>query len=108
MEKDYKELYEETIIRILKNYGYVIDCIENPTEEMQLLAVKQRGYAIQFIKNPTEEVQLEAVKQEYKAIDYIANPTEKVKALVRKIAEQNDYKKKYEELLEQLKKYTNK
>ena len=31
--------------------------------KIQLEAVKQNGFAIQFIKNPSEEMQLEAVKQ---------------------------------------------
>lgn len=32
------------------------------TEKEQLAAVKQDGYAIRYIKNPSEEVQLTAVK----------------------------------------------
>ena len=34
------------------------------TEKVKLAAVKQSGYAIQFIHNPSETVQLEAVKKE--------------------------------------------
>ena len=59
---------------------------------MKLEAVKNNGYAIEFIKNPSEEVKLEAVKGNPWLIGYIANPTEKVKKLVkeelRKIREQ--------------------
>lgn len=46
------------------------------TEEEQLVAVKQEGYAIQYINNPSEAVQLEAVKQNVWAIDFIKNPSE--------------------------------
>ena len=38
---------------------------------MQIEAVKQDGYAIQYIKNPSLEVQIEAVKQDGYAIQYI-------------------------------------
>ena len=37
----------------------------------QLVKVKQDGWAIQFIKNPSEEVQLAAVKQNGRAIYFI-------------------------------------
>ena len=46
------------------------------TEEEQLAAVKQEGYAIQYINNPSEAVQLEAVRQNVWAIDFIKNPSE--------------------------------
>ena len=109
MEKYYKD-----IINILKIYGCAIKCIENPTEEMKLTAVKQNGWAISYIKNPTEEVQMLTVTKGKSYIRYIENPTDKVKEfvgfnvdyktkyeeLVRKIEEQNDYKKMYEKLIE--------
>ena len=47
-------------------------------EEVQLEAVKQNGYAIKYIENPTEEVQLAAVKQNGNAIRFIENPYESV------------------------------
>ena len=82
-QKDYKKPYVN-IIDMLKGYPFGIKYIENPTEEMQLLAVKEEPYAIQFIKNPTK----------------------KVKALARKLEEEGkkDYKKMYEELLEKINK----
>lgn len=107
MEKDYKELYED-IINILKNDGYDIKYIKNPTEEMKLTAVKEDPYAIKYIDNPSEEVQILAVMEEESVIRYIKKPTDKVKELARKIEEQNDYKKKYEELVGKLKNYINK
>jgi hypothetical protein len=57
-------------LEAVKQDGYAIQYIKNPSEQVQLEAIKQNGYAIQFIKNPiyyiknpSEQVQLEAVKQ---------------------------------------------
>ena len=38
-----------------------------------LEAVKQNGFSIYFIVNPSEAVQIEAVKQNQEAIKYIEN-----------------------------------
>ena len=84
MEKDYKELYEETIIRMLKANGYLIMYIKKPTEEMQLTAVKQTGWAIQYIEDPSEEVQLEAVKKNPLVIQHIKKPKEEIQLLAAK------------------------
>ena len=43
MKKDYKKIHR-SVINILKEYGHLIEFIEEPTYEMQLEAVKQRGY----------------------------------------------------------------
>ena len=51
-----------------------------PTLKKQLAAVKQNGYRIQFINNPSEEVQLAAVKQNGYSIRFINNPSDKIKA----------------------------
>ena len=40
-----------------------IQYIDNPSEELQLIAVRQTGWTIQFIDNPSIAVCLEAVKQ---------------------------------------------
>ena len=48
------------------------------SEEEQLEAVKQNGFAIQYIANPSEQVQLEAVTQYGRAIKWIASPSEQV------------------------------
>jgi hypothetical protein len=50
---------------------------------MQLAAVKNDGYAIHFIENPSEAVQLAAVKQNGNAIQYIKNPSASVKTLLK-------------------------
>jgi len=49
-----------------------------------LAAVKQNGYSIAYIKNPSEEMQLAAVQQDARAIKYIKNPSEDVKKLANK------------------------
>lgn len=77
MEKYYKELHE-SVINILKNDGYAIKFIANPTEELQIEAVKRNGYLIKYIDNPSEEVQLIAVKNNGYAIQFIENPSEEV------------------------------
>ncbi|MDP0241222.1 hypothetical protein Q7286_08570 [Glaesserella parasuis] len=48
----------------VKNNGWVIMFIKNPTEEIEMEAIKSRGSSINFIKNPTEEMKQEADKQE--------------------------------------------
>lgn len=55
-----------------------IDFLKCTLEEQQYLleAVKQNGYVIEYINNPSESVQLEAVKQNGCAIECINNPSE--------------------------------
>ena len=40
-------------------------------EEYCLQAVKQNGYDLQYVKNPTEEICLEALNQNIEVINYI-------------------------------------
>ena len=66
----------------VKQNGYRIQFINNPSEEVQLAAVKQNGNSIRFINksyNPSEEVQLAAVKQSGDSILF-NNPSDKIKA----------------------------
>jgi hypothetical protein len=69
-------------IYAVKQDGYVIQYIKDPSETVQLEAVKQNGLAIRFIIEkgivPSETVQLEAVKQNGLAIQYIESPSEDV------------------------------
>ena len=76
-------LYAE---KCLKSYALLF--IENPTEEMQMIAVRYNAYSIEYIKNPSERVQLEAVKYNANAIKYIKNPTEEMQMIAVK---QNEY-----------------
>ena len=63
---------------------------------MQLVAVKQNGYAIEYIDNPSEEIQLIALKQDSNNIVDINNPTDKViQELIEKIDIDNTCNFKY-------------
>ena len=98
-----KHLYEDMVI-ISPNYikyienpseqvqlvavqedGHSIQYIQNPSEQAQLAAVNQNGNSIQFIQNPSEQVQLAAVQEDGYSIKYIENPTDKVKQLFTKL-----------------------
>ena len=65
-------------LETVRQDGYCIKFIHNPSEAVQLGAVKQDGYCIQFIHNPSEAVQLEAVRQNGYCIKFIHNPSEAV------------------------------
>ena len=57
---------------------WVIQFIQNPSPDVQLAAVQQDGRAIEYIKNPSEQVQIAAVQQNGWAIKYIKNPSPQV------------------------------
>ena len=63
-----------------KKRQWVIDYKDfDPEDEQQCLeAVKENGWVIQYINNPSEAVQLEAVKENGYTIVYINNPSEAV------------------------------
>ena len=69
---------EEMKIIALRKDGLVIQYIENPSEQVKLAAVKQYGGAIRFIENPTDEIKMEAIKQDGFVIKDIENPTEEM------------------------------
>lgn len=58
--------------------GTYIQYINNPSEELQLLAVEYEPSYIHYINNPSERVQLLVVRQDGYNIRYIKNPTDKV------------------------------
>ena len=62
MEK--KLISEKVQMEAVKQNGYAIEFIDNPSEEVQLAAVKENGRSIKYIKNPSEQAQLEAVEQD--------------------------------------------
>jgi hypothetical protein len=75
---------EEQQLEAVKQNGYAIIHIKNPSEAVQLEAVMENGHAIQFIDSPSEEVQLAAVRQNGHAIKNIENLTKNVlKSLVK-------------------------
>jgi len=75
---DVLQLSEKTQLAAVKQYGYAIRFIKNPSEQVQLAAVERNGTAIGYIKKPSEQVQLAAVKQTGYAIEFINNPSERV------------------------------
>ena len=74
----FKYKTEKEQLKAVREDGYNIMYIHNPSEKVQLEAVENVGDAIQYLYNPSEDVQLEAVKQNGNAIQYIHNPSEKV------------------------------
>jgi len=72
---------EEFIFQMIDKDGYIIDDIDNPTEEMCLRAVISNPYAIYRIKNPTEKMQLIAIENGKGVIFSVRNPTEKMMSL---------------------------
>jgi hypothetical protein len=70
---------EKELLEAVKQNGFAIQFIKNPSEALKMAAVKQNGFAIQFIKNPSEAVQKAAVQQAGYAIKFINNPSEAVK-----------------------------
>ncbi len=50
--------------------------IDNPTREMQELAIDNNARAIQFINNPTEDMMIKAIKDGWINLEYIKNPND--------------------------------
>lgn len=67
---------ESKLIQIIKSNPSIIATIDDPTEEMKLLAVKKSGLVLEYIKNPTIEIQEAAIDNNARAIKYIGSPTE--------------------------------
>jgi hypothetical protein len=65
---------EAVQIAAVEQEPFAIEDIKNPSEAVQLAAVKRNAYSIKFIENPSVEVQIAAVKQNGCAIKYIPNP----------------------------------
>jgi len=83
------EIPEDIALLAVKEHGYAIDYIKDPSEVVQLAAVKRNGDAIAYIikilgHDPSEAVQLAAVKRNGYVIDYIKNPSEVVQLAVMK------------------------
>jgi hypothetical protein len=83
---------EEVQLIAVQQDGDTIQYIENPSEEVQLSAVRQKGSSIRYIKNPSEEVQLAAIEQNYVGFRYIENPSEEA---MLKVVQINGFYIKY-------------
>lgn len=71
---------EELKKRVIES-PIVIRNIENPDEELQLIAVRKNGTTIKYIKNPSFDVKKEAVINNALSIEYIENPEEEIQVL---------------------------
>ncbi|MBP2660567.1 MAG: hypothetical protein H6Q69_3599, partial [Firmicutes bacterium] len=49
------------LIEMIKNNPNTIAYINNPTDEMKLLAIKKNGLALKYIDNPTSQMQESAI-----------------------------------------------
>jgi len=56
------QVVESQDMTLVKQNGYAIEYIENPSDEMKLAAVKQDGCAIKYIENPSDEIKLAAIE----------------------------------------------
>ena len=74
----------------VKDNGYAIMYIKNPSMEDQLAAVRGNGWAIMHIKNPSMEVQLAAVRENWCAIRHIKNPSEEIQLIAALSKDYND------------------
>lgn len=71
--KDIFLFYGEEIGQlVVKQNGYLIRFIENPSIEVQKLAVKSDEYNIKYIKNPSMELQILAVTKNYNVLKIIS------------------------------------
>ena len=69
----------------VRTKGWAIQFVDNPSEDLQMIAVSRDYDAIKYIKDPSENVQLEAIKTYYAAIKFINKPTVKAKIEAVKI-----------------------
>lgn len=59
-----KKLTDEICMKVVKNYGYMLDYVVKQTDEICMAAVKQYGRALYYVKNKTPEICAEAIKQD--------------------------------------------
>ena len=79
MKKNYNTISKSNLIKLIRYKSSLIEYIENPDEEIQLLAVSDNGYNIRFINDPSDKIKLAAIKRNPYPIKYIKNPTKKAK-----------------------------
>jgi hypothetical protein len=70
---------EKQQLEVVKNQGWMIQYLEDPSEAVQLAAVKHHGLAIQWIQDPSDVVQLAAVRQDGYVLKLLKNPSEALK-----------------------------
>jgi len=75
----WEDFSHEEILECLRENGFRIMMLDNPSEEFQLKAVKSFGRAIEYIKHPTDKVCYYVINQAPDWIQYIKNPSENAK-----------------------------
>ena len=55
----------------MQENGYAIQYINDPSEEVQRLAIQQNGLVIRFVHNSSEEIQRLAIENNPDCIKYI-------------------------------------
>ena len=92
-DKKIKQFYADYVqTQEFPNYILLLQLIENPSEEIQKLAVQQDEYNIKFIENPSYELQKLAVQQNGAVIRYIENPSYELQKLA---VQENGYAIEY-------------
>lgn len=76
---------ESVKLAFVNNDGYynefIIGCMDNPSEDIQLISVDKCPYSISRIDNPTPAVQLLAVQKDFTTIRFIKNPSEELQKI---------------------------
>ena len=76
---------ESRLIEMIKRNPTIIETIDNPTDEMKLLAIGKNGLLLRDIKNPTREMEELAIENNPRAIQYVKETSEELQVLaVRK------------------------
>lgn len=76
---EYITFTEEEQIEAVQSHSSAIKFINNPSEEIQLIAVQDGdSFAYVFIDNPTENVKLSTVQENPDMLEYIHDPSEEV------------------------------
>ena len=76
-----KEVQDAVKRRAVEEDPHSIINLDNPSEELQQLAVSGDADLIEYVRNPSETTQLIAVRNSGKSIAYIKNPTPAVQEL---------------------------
>jgi hypothetical protein len=81
---DYENPSPELQLIAVSQQGDVLKYIKNPSSKVQMTAVNDDGWAIEYVNNPSPEVQLAAVKQNGRVIAYINNPSPELQMIAVK------------------------
>ena len=69
---------EARYIKMINNNPNIISTIDNPTDEMKILAIKKDGLAIRIYKKSNYRNARNSIENNIRAIKFIENPTEEM------------------------------